>query len=117
VTTTSLTGQGANMLTSLGLWKDFDPRDLGEIEKYHFLSSFTLGGRKHPPIAVKGMQPQDLFEARPGVVESTFAANPRYRLVAGIMEELETLDERLLAAWTGETRRGGTVSVAMPEDA
>jgi hypothetical protein len=118
VTTTSLTGQGANMLTSLGLWKDFDPRDLGEIEKYHFLSSFTLGGRKHPPIAVKGMQPQDIFEARPGVVESSFAANPRYRLVADIMEELETLDERLLAAWTGEKPgRGGTVSVAMPEDA
>lgn len=118
ITTTSLNGAGANMLTTLGLWKDFDPRDLGEIEKYHHLTSITFQGRKHPPIAIKGMQPGDIFEARPGVVEASIPHNPRYRRVSDIMEELEDLDERLLAAWTGEgPKRSGVVSIAMPGDA
>lgn len=114
ITTTSLNGAGANMLATLGLWKDFDPRDLGEIEKYHHLTSITFQGRKHPPIAIKGMQPGDIFEARPGVVEASIPHNPRYRRVSDIMEELEDLDERLLAAWTGEgPKRSGVVSVTM----
>jgi hypothetical protein len=99
VSTTAIDGRGAGMVAALDGWDTFK-RDLGGIEKYHHLTSFTFEGKRHPPIAVKGMQPQDIFEARPGVVEASIPSNPRYRLVADVIEGLETLDDRLVKVWT-----------------
>lgn len=114
ITTTSVDGEGAAKLTALGAWKGFDVRDLDGIRKYHHLTSVTFGEAKHPPFAVKGIEPEEIFDARPGVVEAHIAQDQtRYRDVASVVADLEDLDERLLEAWTGG-RRSGAVSVDVP---
>jgi hypothetical protein len=98
IDTTAIDGPGASQVASLSGWKDF-AGDLGSIERYHHLASITHRGTMLPPIAYRGMQPSDVADSRPEVVEAAIAANPRYRLMDDVLAELDTLDDRFLDAW------------------
>ena len=108
---TALTGAGASQVAGQPGWAPFKA-DLGTIQKYHHLASITYKGQVRAPIAFLGMQPSDLFEAREGVVEDSLAGNARYRLVSDVLAEIDSVEDGLLAAWTGADDVPGSVALA-----
>lgn len=93
------------------LWRGPDAQDMTEVEQFHHIVTATIEHRRTVGFLVRGLQPEDLREARPGVLDEAIRSDPRYRDAAEVVEELKTLDDRLLAAWTADRGRGGSVAL------
>jgi hypothetical protein len=97
-------------------WQRYvDPDTLVDLPRFHHIVTTTIGGRTTTPFKVRGATVDELFAEhhepdRLGVQRAAIDANLRRRRVREVLDELDTLDERIAQALdvlntTGPTRR------------
>jgi hypothetical protein len=106
----TVNGPGAKMIAAH--WTGPDADDLQQVERYTYLASVMHEGKQSGAFLCRAIQPQEVYPREPGGLEAAIAHDPRYRLASEVVAELDTLDDRLLKAWTGDSGPGGRVSVA-----
>jgi hypothetical protein len=99
IVTSGVDGKGAKMIADH--MRGVTVETIQALPRYTYLASVTLDGHRTHGFTVKGVQPLDLFEGRPGVVDEAIAADPQYRRAKEVVDELEDLDELLYLAAVG----------------